>query len=393
MSRFRRVPPACFERYQQLLDYAFDPQSGPQTYENGPPDRLGERWGLFEERELVSTCTLYGFETRVREEWTTLGGLGAVSSPPEHRRKGNVRAMIADAIEEYRDRGIGWIALWPFDRGFYRRLGWGTANKFTKYEFAPEALSFATNSDDGEFERLDADHWERLRDVQLAHGEGTTLSRRRSEAWWRERVFEHWGETPYVYAWVLDGEVRGYLAYTIDEDGDDLVLRVIDLSHVDQEAYRHLLRFLSVHESQVQSVELYRPEETDLLDQVDDPSAVTCTVDSGPMIRLGDVRSALSRLSYPEDVDERVVLEVEDSLCPHNDITVALTATTEMADCSWSKLLPEATVGVETLSQLAIGYLSAEDARRYGSLECDEETLAALSNLFPPDRVCLREFF
>lgn len=393
MARFRRVPPARHERYQQLLDYAFDAESGPQTYEDGLPDRLGERWGLFDNDELVTTCTLYGFDTRVRGEWMTIGGLAAVASSPEHRREGNVREMITDAIREYRDRGIGWIALWPFDYGFYRQLGWGTANKFSKYEFAPEALSFAADYDDGHFERIDADDWERLRPVQLAHGEGTTLSRRRSEDWWRERVFDYWGETPYVYAWVRDEEVRGYIVYTIREEDDERTFRVIDLSHVDHEAYLHLLRFIHVHESQTQHVELYRSEETALLDQVDDPRAVTCTVDTGPMIRLGDVRSALSRHPYPEDVTERVVLDVTDPLCRHNDITVALTVTDQITDCSWSKLLPEGRVDVSTLSQLAVGYLDAEDARRYGGLDCDDETVQALSNLFPPERVCLREFF
>ena len=393
MSRFRRVPSAEFERYQNVLDYAFAIEDGPQTYEDGPPDRIPERWGLFVDGDLRSTCGLYGLDARVRGKWTDLGGLAAVATPPEYRRQGHVRTVAAAALREFRDRGIGWVALWPFEHTFYEQFGWATANKTARFEFDPTVLSVAAEYDDGRFERVGPDDWERLRPAQLAHGEGTTLSLRRSEDWWRERVFEHWGETPYVYAWCRDDEVRGYVAYVVDRDGDDHALKVTDYAAIDHEAFMHLLWFLYTHDSQVSTVRLDCPVESPLMDIVDDPKAVDCTVSAGPMIRLGDVRSALSRLSYPDDINEQVVIDVADPLVDHNDITVSLTVTDEFADCSWSKRLPDGSVDVGTLSQLAAGYLDAEQARRLGGLDADDDLVAALDRLFPPERVRLREFF
>lgn len=393
MPTFRRVPRAQFERYQRLLDYAFQPESGPQEYEDGPPERLGERWGLFEGDRLLTTCTLYDFDARWRGEWTTLGGLAAVASPPEHRRQGYVRQMIRAALREYRDRGIPWVALWPFDHGFYRRLGWGIANTFSRYECDPDALERAAAAPAGSFEPMAPDDWEQLRPTQLAHGERTTLSLRRSEDWWRERVFERWGTEPYVYAWRDDGEVRGYLVYEIETDDEERTLRVYEWSHADFEAHRQLLRFLYTHDSQVSTVRLYQPEGSALLDLVDDPEAVECTVDAGPMVRLGDVRVALSRIEYPEAVDERVILDVNDPLVEWNDARLALTVGEGQGDCSKTVTPPDAIVDVNTLSQLAAGYFEVDEARRLGSLDCDEETADALSRLFPPETVCLREFF
>lgn len=393
MSRFRRVTPAEFERYQAVLDYAFAIEDGPQTYDDGLPDRMAERWGLFEDDDLRSTCGLYGLDARVRGKWTDLGGLAAVATPPEYRRQGHVRALAAAALREYRDRGIGWVALWPFEHTFYEQFGWATANKTAKFEFDPAVLSVAADYDDGTFEQVGPDDWHRLREVQLAHGEGTTLSLRRSEDWWRERVFDHWGATPYVYAWRRGSEVRGYVAYVVDSEEGDRTLKVTDYGAVDHEAFMHLLWLLYTHESQVSTVRLHRCEESKFLDIVDDPQAVDCTVSAGPMIRLGDVRSALSRLSYPDDISEQVVIDVEDPLVDHNDITVSLTVSDEFADCSWSKRLPDGTIDVGTLSQLAIGYLDAEQARRFGGLDADDDLVDALGRLFPPERVRLREFF
>jgi len=40
--------------------------------------------------------------------------------------------------------------------------------------------------------------------------------------WWGRRVFEGWGDDPYVYRWEDDdGETRAYLAYAIEDGGED----------------------------------------------------------------------------------------------------------------------------------------------------------------------------
>jgi len=392
MSTFRRVPPSQFERYQALLDYAFRLDEGPRDDEVAPPAGPGEWWALFESEAVLTTATLYDLDARIRGEWARVGGLAGVSTPPEHRRRGYAGEMIDGALREWRDRAVPWVALWPFDIPFYRQFGWGVANRYTRYEFPPSALSALLDADSGRFERVTADDWARLRRVQLAHGEGTTLSIRREERWWRQRTFQRGGD-PYAYAWTKDGEVRGYLIYHVVQAEQGRVLRVFDCSHVDHEAYRHLLRFLYDHESQVSIVRLYRREETSLQDLVEDPKQVTCQVETGPMIRLCDVRTALSRMSFPDGLDERVVLDVADDVAPWNDLTVALRVGTDITDCARTKLPPDASVGIRTLSQLAIGYYDVETARCLGDLECEEETAAALERLFPPQRVCLREFF
>lgn len=394
MPTFRRVPEAKFERYHRMLDYAFDAESGPQEYEDGVPSRPGERWGLFEDDRLLTTCMLYDFEVRWRGAWATLGGLAGVASPPEHRRKGYVREMVREALAEYRDRGIPWVALWPFDYEFYRRLGWATANKFTTYEFAPEALDAAAAEPYGEFEPIDADDWEELQPVAVEHGSGTTLSMRRSETWWRERIFDHWGEQPYVYGWRDEaGDLRGYVVYGIERDDSERKLEVYDFSYVDHAAYRQLLRFLYTHESQITKVTLKQAIDTSLLDMVEDPRAVECTISTGPMIRLGDVRVALSKVPYPDGVDEEVVVHVDDPLADWNDERLSLSVADGQADCTGTVTPPDVMVDVNTLSQVIVGYYDVEEARQLGELHCDEETARRLGKLFPPQQVCLREFF
>lgn len=392
MPTVRRVPDADLDRYRELIDYAFNPEDGPQGDDREIPDRIADRYGVYDGDRLLTTGALYEFDVRLRGSWTTLGGVAAVSTPPEHRRGGNVRLLCRELLAECRDRGIGVTALWPFSHPFYRQFGWAIVSKYTTYELPPEQLTAAGTTERGTYWRAHPDDWERLQPANLAHGEGTSLAMRRDEAWWRKRVFDRWGETPWVYAWERDGEVRGFVVYTFEEGDDGTVLRSYDIAAADHDARRHLWGFLGTHDSQVETVELSLPEETDLLDAVSDPREVECTIHAGPMIRISDVERALETCPYPATVSERVVFDVSDPLADWNDGRFALAVEDGSGRCESTTDDPDATVDVGTLSQVLVGYRAVASARRQG-LDCDEPTASVLETLFPPERVGLREFF
>ncbi|WP_227376645.1 GNAT family N-acetyltransferase [Haladaptatus halobius] len=419
MPEYRPVP-ADEEEYRRLLRYAFRPEAGPELDEDDDEPELGDRRGLFEGDDLRCVCKHYWFTARVRGDWHDVAGLSAVASPPENRRRGLVAQLLAESLSEYRENEVYFSALWPFDYGFYRRYGWGTVTKYTKYETTPDALALDTEPT-GEFRRLEADDWRLLEPVLDAHGERYTLTIDRTEEWWRHRVFEGWQKDPYVYAWMRDGEeqrssnvsddeprddeARGYVVYTIEEDGDDKRLRVWELAYADDDAYCHLLRFVQYHDSQVERVRLYEPENTDLLDVVDDPRKVECEVRTGPMFRLVDVQRALESLSYPDDARGRVVLQVSDPLAEWNEGTFEL-VTDEVVRCDRidagddfdanpdATFDIDATTDVNTLSQLVAGYYSVEDGERLGDLVVvDADARDRLATLFPKRNVFLREGF
>lgn len=391
MPTARRVPERDLERYRRLIDYAFHPEDGPPGPDREIPDRIADRYGVYDGEQLLATGALYEFDVRIRDEWASLGGVAAVSSPPEHRRGGNVRLLCRTLLEECRGRGIGLAALWPFSHGFYRQFGWAIATTFTDYEAPPEQLAAAGRTDAGRFEPVGPDDWERLEQVQRAHGEGTTLSRKRSEQWWRNRTFDHGDETPWAYAWLRGDEIRGYVVYTFDNEDDSRRLRVLDFSAVDREARHHLLGLLGTHDSQVETVTLTLAQETTLLDDVDDPDEVDCSARAGPMVRLSDVPLVLGSCPYPDAVETTVVIEISDPLSVV-DGRYELSVSDGSGTCEETPAEPEATVDVGTLSQLVVGYRGV-DALRGDGLQCSETVGNRLKTLFPTTRVCLREFF
>jgi len=392
MSELRPVPATDREARQRILQYAFAPETGPVTPDpdsDWPPSLFDQR-GLYDDDSLRAVCKLYYLDTTVRNEAATVGGLGAVATPPEHRGRGYAADLCRHALHEYREADVGFVTLWPFSTPFYRRLGWGTANTYRRYEMPPSALP--NHSTAGQLVPLDADDWERLRRIET----GTALSLRRSEAWWRERTLADWdgGGVPYCYGYERDGDLRGYLVYTVADDADR-TLSVSNFAAVDEEARRALFAFLGTHGAQIERVTLQLPPDADLLHRVDDPGAVDCTVESGPMVRLTDV-GHLERLDWP-DSDLACTLAISDPLLDRNDGLFELSVsggTATVDPISSSDSTADVTVDIATLSQLAVGTHGVDAAERLAGLEIrDESVRDPLEDVFQPESVYLGEFF
>ncbi|WP_207588703.1 GNAT family N-acetyltransferase [Halomontanus rarus] len=446
MADYRPLPDEQRDVFHEYVSYAFAPTDGPTEYdpeEESERAKLGSRRGLYPEGETADTdtdtgakselkrplsvCRHHWFDARVRGDFHAAPGLSAVATPPENRRGGFVRELLRRSLEEYRERDARFSLLWPFEYGFYRQYGWDTSNKRTVYECDPETLAFTAGERKGSFSRIEADDYESLVPVYETHASEYALSLARDGEWWRHRVFSSWETDPFVYAWERDGEVRGYLTYTIEEEReaggengrDEPTMDVDELAFVDHEAYLALLSFCYNHDSQVGRVRLPAPEESRLLDLVGDPAGVDCTVEPGPMVRIVDVAETLSALSYsglerlesfePFEAGDRlrVTLAVEDPLVEWNDGVFGLSVSPENGigedsdgamtcerEPATPSADPDATIDIGALSQLAVGYRSAKTLERAGRLAVSGERVTeTLAALFPSTPVYLREFF
>lgn len=396
MQDYRPVYDGDLNEFHRLLNYAFWPTESFEPIESSEdipaPATVGESRGLYDDGELVSTVTHHWLTLRIRGEYRAVAGVSAVSTPPKHRRKGFVRQLLFESLREYRKRDQYYSVLWPFEYSFYRKFGWGMCNEAAAITCPPDALSFVdrVNIPSGSaFVDLETDRWEELARVYEACNDHD-LAMRRTEEWWRKRVFQGWKSDPYVSGWERDGELRGYLVYAIEEE-DDRTMNVWDIGYVDHEAYVELIRFCRYHDSQVECVSIRDADGTVLHDCVDDPREVEIEISPGPMIRIVDVEQALSDLSY--SAGGSVVLSVNDELADWNDGCFRITVEDGTASCEPTTENPDATVDVATLSQIAVGYCSVERAIRIGNVDATESAGRTLSKLFPKRETFLREGF
>jgi predicted acetyltransferase len=371
--------------------------------------------------DLHATGGYYDFTTRIRDGWHTAGGVSVVTADPTIRRSGVVATLLDEMLAEFRSESIDFSVLWPFEYEFYRRFGWGKSNDYALVTLPPDALAAVAPDPAGEFVRLTADDWAA---VEAVRDEWATeaLAVRRSEEFWRYRIFDSWRTDPYVYGWRAehDGDLRGYVVYRVEEgdapdEGKTMVVQ--ELAGVDREAADHLYRFCRNHDSQAESVRIRMPVDTSLLDRLTDPRAADFEIRPGPMVRIVDVARALSALSYPADVSATVTLSVTDPRCDWNEGLFELavaegsgTVTRLADDPDRASSDADVRLGIAPLSQLAVGSLSASalvacgdvtvpGERRESSSASEhggdrtEQVVGTLDALFPVAEVYLREGF
>lgn len=394
MPEYRPIEAAEYEEYSRLINYAFSPAeaSEPTESRDDAPgwSTIAEERGLYADGELVSTVAHYWHTLRIRGEFHDVAGVAEVSTPPTHRRNGYSRQLLSESLREYHDQEVDFAALWPFNHSFYRKLGWGRCSDRISIACTPDALGFVNRIDpppNSEFVDLDADRWAAL-DRVYEGGNDHGLAMDRTEEWWRKRVFD-WRTDPYVAGWERDGELRGYLVYTIEDEAEQ-TMAVEELGALDTEAYTELLRFCRYHDSQVDRITIDTKAML-VSDLVDDPYAVDVEVHPGAMFRIVDIERALSSLSYP--ADGSVVLEVIDGVAEWNDRRFRLTVEDGVPACAVTGDSPDATVDVATLSEIVVGYRGVERATQAGGLRASQTATETLTALFPESDPYLREWF
>jgi predicted acetyltransferase len=435
---YRAVPDDDAYRpvYRRLLRYAFAPDRGPE-WDDDPLEQPGEfePRGLYERpagtgsvdesvavagrppeatpddvepSALVVAGALLAFRMRIRGAWRPVGGVTAVASPPERRRRGHVGTLLDRMHDELRDRDVGIAALWPFAHPFYRRFGYGRAGDYVVCEFPPRALdapAATPTTDDGCVRRLSVDDPDDVDALSIVHEAAAPepLVLRRSADWWRLRIFRSWTSERFVYGWEDGtGTLRSYLAYRFESgesDGDGGGRRlVVDFwGAADEEAYRQLLAFLRNHDSQAATVRLVAGD-AGLLDRFADPGDdVDTTVEPGPMVRVVDVERALSGLETSARGRVRVRVRVRDPSLDRNAGTFVVGVADGLTTCRRVDAGDRQAVAIDVgaLSRLVVGARSAPALARLGRVEGDPETIARLDALLPEETPgpYLREWF
>ncbi|OIB57940.1 GNAT family N-acetyltransferase [Natrialba sp. SSL1] len=406
------------EAFHEFRQYAFGPSTGIEPYDpdehETPRDRRGGRRAIYEhesddDANPRSVCRHYWLETHVRGDTHPTAGLASVATPPEFRRQGYVRDLLAHSLEEYRERNYHFSVLWPFSYGFYNTYGWDTSNRLARHAFDPDLLSFASAALDASaatysYQPLESDAFARLQSVYETHTERYALAIDRGEWWWRHRIFEGHDVDPYVYAAERDGDTVGYLVYGFDSHGDselgERTMVVSELVGEDHEAFLALLAFCHRHASQVEEVVLELPPEAPFREAVHAPDEVETTVENGPMVRVVDVAETLSTLSYPQGVETTRSLSVTDPLADWNSGTFELSVRDGSAACERVQdagderdSTADARLGIAALSQLVVGARSSSALARTNRLEAADEVVSELNRLFPETGVYFGDHF
>jgi predicted acetyltransferase len=329
--------------------------------------------GVFDEGRLVSAAVMFPFEMYLGGKRVKVGGLAAVQSAPQTRRRGYVRALLHHLLEALKASGVGFCLEYPFDPRYYARYGWQSVMSGVKVSFPTERL---LSKRQPEAERLEAaEAPERLMPIYERWAQGYNAPLSRDDA--SMRGFEHVIQRPFEKrprpVYLLD---EAYAVITLEHSHEGLQLQVADYAYGSPSGRKDLFAFLGLFSGQAATTSMHLPAMDPLAFDLQaylrpNPSILQC--------RIVDVRHALEALSPGHEA--RFSVRVQDDFCSWNNQTQHLElAEGQLRTKPWGQS-PEVEVDIRVLSALVLGGMSPEMALQTGLLSGSLEHVRALASL------------
>lgn len=346
--------------------------------------------------EMPTSTTALGSAAAYSVRLTVPGGdvgaaaVTAVGVRPDYHRRGILRSLMRQQLDDVRARGEPVAILWASEGAIYQRFGYGLAVVDGYFEVSTLRTAYADpRPPEGRVRLLDEpDAMALLPGIFETMRAATPGAISRTEAWWRtgpigDQPYSRKGSSPKFRAvYEADGVAEGYAIYRIKDDwdhrGPKSVLEVREAVTTTPRALRELWRFL-FEVDLVRTVKAFRQSVPNPLQHILlEPRALGLVVNDGLWVRIVDLPAALEGRRY--GTADTLVLEVSDAFCPWN----AGTWRVETAGEPWSARArvarsdapPDLALSSTDLGALYLGGTRPSDLALAGRIE--ERTRGAL---------------
>lgn len=252
-------------------------------------------------------------------------GVTAIGVMPTHRRRGILRRVMKQLLDDARRRAEPVAILWASEGAIYQRFGYGQASLNGGFDMPKRRAEFRLPSEPvGSVRLVDRDEAARtLPPMYAAVMRESPGFYSRHAAWWADTLAdpEHRrrGASPKFYAlYERDGAPAGYAVYRIKHDWSAAEsrneVRVLEALAVDPAAMREIWRYLLGIDLMDRISMRLGPPDQPLLLQLAQPELLGLKVNDGLWLRVLDVPAALAQRRYATDGE--LVIDVRDEFMP-----------------------------------------------------------------------------
>jgi len=364
-------------------------------------------YSAFKEDKLVGGFCIWDFDMNMRQAMVKAGGVGAVVVDLCHKKEKIALEIIRYFLDNLRSKGANMAMLYPFDSGFYHKMGFGFGTLLQQYRLKPADLPGGKSK--SHITRLTEDDAQAITDfynsrVKCTHG---LITKRADEFIKRLKL-----PANKFYAHVEDGQVRGYIYFQFRKGSDESTLVndmfVGELLFDSPEVFAELMAFAKSQADQIRYCIINTLEEG-LINTIPDPRnhmdrmlfsvyQEVCRTGLGIMYRICDVEGFFKDISSCRfgNLNMTIQVNVNDSFIPENNKPFML----KFSD-GQCKITPDATpdaelcIDIAEFTSLVIGTVNLTHLVRYGKAKLSNMShLAAISNAFSLDEkpICLTYF-
>jgi len=368
----------CFESHEPFYSWYFR-----EYY------RRENTLGALENGKLLSCLQLIPYKIFLRGKVFNTSYIVGVASLPEARRGGLVGQLLKASLEEMDKREQAVSLLMPFKGQFYYPYQWSFCYYHYKYTIPLEELKsvaktygcFLPVQDKKEIPQLN-----KVYNIFVGGKNGYIL---RSSENWRLLLEEHLGEKGYTYLLQEADSPQGYILYYLKDN--KFIVR--EMAYTSFKAQKALLQFIYNHRSQVEMLDWHAPINDYIHFFLPDPQK-GITLYPFLMARIVNVKRALTALSYPQAINQVLVIKVEDDLASWNDQTFSWQIKNEKAEIEVVDHKPQLIISVDALSQLYFGTVGAQELYCQERLKVtDEKYVKLLTEIFPCCNNYINEYY
>jgi predicted acetyltransferase len=374
--------------YGRIVSYVF-------ASEEGMDDELAAtqpEWTVcaFVDGKMASTLGVWPFTVRLNGVPVPMGGVTAVGTLPNYRRRGLLRQTMRKALETMYERRQPLAILWASMAAIYQRFGYGLASTRVAYRFDPRLAALAERPQvPGQIELLNVEEaYPVIKPVFIEWATPRNLVIHRSAELWRVSTFRPPKKGLPVHVAVYrdaDGTPRGYAVYTAQgvehtPDEGEQELQVHELVALDATAWAALWEFLRAHDLarrvELRAVPPDDPAPLLLLE----PRVLNRRTQDAIWMRVVDAAQALEARPYGAAGRLTIALR-SDEQCPWNAGTYELETDGPRAEVRRVHG-PDADITLEpaALASLLAGQWSASFLARAGRLQADDDVKIRLAD-------------
>ena len=376
----------------QLTSYVYGGNYGDGTT-NTVTATTRPEWTLcaFDGPRLVSSFSTIPFTMRANGTAVPMGGVSAVGTLPEYRRRGLVRRITTQVFADMRERGQAVASLWASQAAIYQRYGYAMASVLRSYRVDTADIGFHDgNEGSSRVERLDvAGGYDVVKRVYIAFIANRMCYLHRARPLWLNNALDEDdapGPIHIALSRDADGEPDGYAIYTLragqhDHASRGQQLAIRDLAWLSPGAYRSLWSFIKRHDL-VGSVRWDNaPVDDPAVELFMEPRLLHARDHEGLWLRVVDVATALAGRGWDAD-GELSIAVAEDALAPWNTGTWHMAVSGGSAEVSPGRGSPDLRLSVKALALLYTGRRSARELAAWGMLEAEPAALRRADALF-----------
>lgn len=339
----------------------------------GKAPRTEEAWGAYDENGVMTSSLLvYHHHQMFDGKNIDCGEINMVSSLPEARVSGNIRALIKAVFSEFIEQNFVFSTLHPFSFSFYRKFGYEMSCSALRQEFPVTELSNYICTYHVKMAETDED-MSVMRKLYEAFIKNKNLGLIRPDREWQLVPDNGHGDGPFgkknYYRYIFSdnkGVPHAHLVFSYQNSKEHFMvgtLTVSDISYDSPEAFKNILGFIYRLRANCVNISLRLPNEIDMATLVQNPDKVTRSLSSFNMARILNVKKALALMKHPEG-NGSYSINVIDAFLAANDGVFCVTyvdgkaVSVEYSNGGSADL----TVGVNVLCQMVLGLIDLEMA-------------------------------